>query len=111
MTRDELAPFAAHLQADLNQAGVPFFSSYISTLGGTSRASLMIAISTDFDGSGIFENSSYAKFALHTDGQDATLEVLSYNKVSRLRKKSFKLDSNQSWRQVADYLRKWFKSQ
>src|SRR5690606_9511468 len=80
--RDDLAP----LQRLIDQLQVPFVSSYISTLGGANRASLLFTISLDPRqnwNNGILENSRYAKFDLRFEKDKWVLEQITRNKVEK----------------------------
>lgn len=70
----------------------PFVRAQVATLGGPERASVLVAISFEPKSkwkSGIFENSSYARFHLHAD---STMELFTKypRELPKFRKTKFK---------------------
>ena len=97
---------AEAIKAGIAKLDAPYASSYISTLGGKSRASVMATISLDPKEkweNNILENSRYAKFSINTG--DKSMELISGHGTAKMRKAR--------WKDAQDAiakLQKWVKS-
>ncbi len=96
---------AESLKSMIDAVDAPFVKSYISTLGGKDRPSVMVTISFDPRGTwanGILENSRYTKMSFNIDGRTGVNDAEYVSGSEKFRKFKFATPAD-----AMTKLRKW----